>query len=72
MADLLAEIFCRKREDVAELLHVRAEDSIRTNAHRVRENAEPHRLRKAMDAKNPKLKVIAEFKRRSPSKGMHP
>ena len=70
MADLLAEILRRKREDVAELLHVRAEDSIRNNAHRVRENAEPHRLRKAMDAKNPKLKVIAEFKRRSPSKGI--
>jgi indole-3-glycerol phosphate synthase len=70
MADLLAEIFRRKREDVAELLHLRAEDSIRNNAHRVRENAEPHHLRKAMDAKNPKLKVIAEFKRRSPSKGI--
>ena len=68
MADLLAEILRRKREEVAELLQVRAEDSIRNNAHRVRENAEPHRLRKAMEAKNSKLKIIAEYKRRSPSK----
>ena len=70
MANLLAEIVRRKREDVAELLRTRTEDSFRTNALRVREKAVPHRLRKTLATKNPKLKIIAEYKRRSPSKGI--
>lgn len=69
MTNLLAEILRRKREDVAELLRVRAEDSIRNNALRAREKAEPHRLRKTLTAKSPEIKIIAEYKRRSPSKG---
>ena len=70
MANLLAEILRRKREDVAELLRTRTEDSFRSNALCVREKAEPHRLRKPLAAKNPELKIIAEYKRRSPSKGI--
>jgi len=69
MTNLLAEILRRKREDLNELLRVRAEDSIRNNALRVRAMAEPHRLRKALAAKNPEFKIIAEYKRLSPSKG---
>jgi indole-3-glycerol phosphate synthase len=70
MANLLAEILRRKREDVAELLRLRAANSIRNSALRVREKVEPNRLRKTLAAKNPELKIIAEYKRRSPSKGI--
>src|SRR5438876_11015207 len=69
MVNLLVEILRRKREDIAELLRVRAEGSIRNSALRVREKAEPHRLRKTLAAKNPEIKIVAEYKRRSPSKG---
>lgn len=70
MANLLAQILRRKREDVAALLQTRTEDSFRSNALRVREKAEPNRLRKTLAAKHPELKIIAEYKCRSPSKGI--
>jgi indole-3-glycerol phosphate synthase len=67
--NLLVEILRQKREDLTELLRVRTENSIRNNALRVREKTEPHRLCKMLAAKNPEIKIIAEYKRRSPSKG---
>jgi indole-3-glycerol phosphate synthase len=67
--NLLTEILRRKREDVAELLRTQSEDATRKMALRVRENAEPNRLRKALKAKSPELKIIAEYKRLSPSQG---
>lgn len=52
------------------MLRVRAANSIRNNALRVREKTEPNRLRKTLAAKDPRLKIIAEYKRRSQPKGI--
>ena len=60
MANLLAEILRRKREDVAELLRSRTQDCVRNHALRVREKGEPNRLRKTLTAKSPVLKIIAD------------
>src|SRR5206468_10998438 len=45
-------------------------DNLRERAVAIRENAAPHRLRDALRAASPALKVIAEFKRASPSGGV--
>ena len=42
----------------------------RERALKIRKNAEPHRLRRALESDSPQLKIIAEFKRRSPSAGI--
>jgi indole-3-glycerol phosphate synthase len=69
--NFLSEIVARKRQQVAEMrrndaninaLHGRAVD--------IRKTAVPHRLRNALAAPSPPIKIIAEFKRASPSGGM--
>jgi indole-3-glycerol phosphate synthase len=65
--NILTEIIAKKRERVAAGRESVPLEQIRRHAHEVRESAKPHALRGALEA--PGVNIIAEFKRRSPSKG---
>src|SRR6266446_7674997 len=65
----LSEIVARKRRTVAELCATSTMDAPRALAVAIRKNAAPHRLCQALNATSPALKIIAEFKRSSPSVG---
>jgi indole-3-glycerol phosphate synthase len=68
--NFLSEIVARKRQVVERL---RANSSVETfhgRALEVRKNAATHRLHQTLNATLPELKIVAEFKRASPSVGM--
>lgn len=65
--DILSEIIARKKTRLAALSY-RPLERLREHARAVRASAEPHLLVKALC--NERINVIAEFKRRSPSKGV--
>jgi len=68
--DFLSAIIARKRHTVAEL-HANCEvTALRAEALKCREEAAPHRLRDALQTASPSIKIIAEFKRISPSRGL--
>jgi indole-3-glycerol phosphate synthase len=68
--NFLSEILAQKRQAVARLQHDSLARGYRERALEIRRNATPHRLLGALEADLPRLKIIAEFKRRSPSLGV--
>jgi indole-3-glycerol phosphate synthase len=68
--NILSQILDRKRKATKQLRADPSSRDFRERALQVRENAEPHRLRQALESDLPRLKIIAEFKRRSPSAGI--
>ena len=65
--NLLSEIIAKKRARVIAVQEAVPFAEARRQAHGVRRDAHPHALRRALRADG--INIIAEFKRRSPSKG---
>jgi indole-3-glycerol phosphate synthase len=65
--NFLSEILTHKRHAVAQLQRDPSASRLRDRALGCRENVAPRRLLQALESESPRLKVIAEFKRRSPS-----
>ena len=66
--NVLSEIIGKKRERVASAKELVAFDVLRSQALAKRTSAKPHALRSALQRDG--INIIAEFKRRSPSKGV--
>jgi indole-3-glycerol phosphate synthase len=68
--NLLCEIVAQKREAIARMQDDVSASYFREHALEIRKTAVPHRLLQALKSESPRLKIIAEFKRRSPSVGI--
>ena len=65
--DILSQIIAQKRQRVDSAKNADPIEALREQAIAARATAKPHALRDAL--KNERINIIAEFKRRSPSKG---
>ena len=68
--NFLSEILAQKRQAVARIKARPSSDRLRKRALEIRKTAVQHRLLQALKSESPKLKIIAEFKRKSPSAGI--
>jgi indole-3-glycerol phosphate synthase len=68
--NFLSEILAQKCQAVAHLQSDSSASRLRERALDFRKGAAPHRLLQALGSESPRLKLIAEFKRRSPSAGI--
>ena len=68
--NFLSEIVARKRQVMEGLRANSPVDALHAQALEVRKNAAAHRLRQALGSASPAVKIIAEFKRASPSGGI--
>jgi indole-3-glycerol phosphate synthase len=68
--NIFSHILDRKRKIVAQLRADPSSQNFRERALKIRKNAEPNRLLRALKSDSPRLKIIAEFKRKSPSAGI--
>ena len=68
--NFLCKIIAQKREAVEKLRAGNSVDALHASALEIRKNAARHRLLRALETDSSGLKIIAEFKRRSPSLGV--
>lgn len=68
--NFLSPIAERKRAAIAKVRATTDADALRKRGLLARTNSERHRLRAALEAPSPATKIIAEFKRRSPARGL--
>ena len=68
--DFLSEILAQKRQAVARMKARPSSDRLRERALEIRKTTVPHGLLQALNSESLRLKIIAEFKRKSPSAGI--
>ena len=68
--NFLSEILAQKREAIARVEGDHFTSRFRERALEIRKRAVPHRLLNALKSETPRVRIIAEFKRRSPSAGI--